>query len=261
MNRKTLDTIMYIVCLVLFGLLLFNIADKCYGANVTDDNKGNKGYILINNGKGTGHQGTWTDIKTVPELKGEKGDKGDTGAAGIDGLNGEDGYTPIKGVDYVDGKDGIDGVDVDPVEVKRLDSRIDTNISDITNISSINKTQDKKLQDHTDKINDLDNRVGNLERTNYKIQTEFRIIDTRKISVSPYLSNNITRHKLDEAGIRITIKIGSSFEEREIAKTNKRLERLENKIGLAPVITKTLDNKGRVKSIELSNGWNVKGDF
>ena len=267
MKFEKLDTILFIICLIIFGMLLFNISDKCYGANVTDDAKGNKGYILINNGTGQGHQGTWTDIKTVPELKGAKGDKGDTGAQGIQGIAGNNGLN------------GADGADFDPAEVTRLDNKVDTetlerkdddvslsnrinsNSISINDMTTINKNQDKTLQDHENRIEDLDNRVGDLEKTQYKIQTEFRILDTEKISVSPYISNNINRHKLDEAGIRITIKLGSSYEEREIAETNKRLDVLEKKIGLAPIITKTLDSKGKVKSIELTNGWNVKGEF
>jgi len=120
------------IFLMIIGLIIvYNNAvacgnnDKIHIGNVKDDNDGNQGYILINTGETEGQHndiGHWTDITTIPELKGEKGDKGDTGPQGpagqdgytpiknidyFDGKNGIDGYTPIKGVDYFDGKDGI----------------------------------------------------------------------------------------------------------------------------------------------------------
>lgn len=103
-----------IILLFIFVPFVFS-APTSYG-NIKDDNNGEVGDILINTGKDSGGSdiGTWTNIKDIPELKGDKGDKGEQGIAGkdgIDGINGIDGYTPVKGVDYFDGANGIDGKD------------------------------------------------------------------------------------------------------------------------------------------------------
>jgi hypothetical protein len=93
-------TIIFLLCLLWVNVVCF--ADSKIG-NVKDNNNGNKGYILINSGQREGNNdiGHWTDIKTIPELKGERGGIGATGQA------------------------GIDGKDVDPKEVKKLDNSID----------------------------------------------------------------------------------------------------------------------------------------
>jgi len=264
---KKYDTILYLLGLVIVGILLCGIVNAYAGQEtIKDDNDGNKGYILINTGtlQGGNDVGHWTDIKDVLELKGEKGDIGDTGLQGIqgltgdrgeqglqgingiDGLNGEQGiqgdigdtgeqgYTPIKNVDYFDGLNGKDGKDVDPKEVKRLDSRID----------------------------DVSNRLSKLERTQFVLETSFRIVDTKRVTLRPFFRQNFTRNKIDVVGLKIDIKLGRSYEEKLIEKVNRRLDLLEKTIGNAPIIEKVIDTKGNIKSITISaNGLNVRGKF
>jgi len=98
--------------IVLALLLCFNSLVYAGVETVKDDNDGNKGYILINTGTKNGNSdvGHWTDISTIPELKGDKGDKGDTGANGNDGLNGTNGSNGIDGINGINGLDGQNGV-------------------------------------------------------------------------------------------------------------------------------------------------------
>ena len=80
-------------------VLCFIFVSNGFAGGVTDNNNGNKGYILVSTGKNNGANsvGHWTDSSFL---------KGDTGQDGVDG---QDGYTPIKGVDYFDGVDGLNG--------------------------------------------------------------------------------------------------------------------------------------------------------
>jgi len=231
--------------LVVIGLFLFTSLAYAGQETIKDDNDGNKGDIFVNTGTQQGNNdiGHWTDITTIPELKGEKGDTG----IGIAGTNGLDGYTPIKGINYFDGINGLNGLngmngkDVDPKEVKRLDNRIN---------------------DHENKINNLNDRVGKLERTQIKAQVEFRVLDTKKLSISPYLSQNFTRNKVDEVGVRIQVKLGRSYEEKLIENTNKRVVEIEKRMSIAPVIERVVDQKGNIKSIRITeNGLAVNGKF
>lgn len=260
--------------LVLF-LIVFCFLGKSFGANVTDTSGGNKGYILVNDGTGQGHRGTWTDPSF---LKGAKGDKGDTGSQGIQGIQGikgdtgatgQTGKNGLNGLNGLDGKDGLNGEngkDVDPITVTNLQNT-DTTLQNNINTESVerinnNTTLNNKINNTNSRIDNISNRVSKLEKTQYKIQTEFRVLDTKRLTVSTYISNNLTRSKLDEVGVRITIKLGTSYEEREIAKTNARLERLEKTTGVNAVITKTLNAKGHIKSIQITNGGlDLAGDF
>jgi hypothetical protein len=275
------DTILFILGLIVVGLLLAGIANAYAGVEtVKDDNDGNKGYILINTGTKNGQSdvGHWTDITTIPELKGAKGDKGDTGATGqqgiqgiagndgingingidgINGLDGQDGYTPLKGVDYFDGKDGLNGIDglnglngldglngengkdVDPTTVTNLQNT-DTILQNNINTESVERinnhtTLNNRINDTNSRIDNVSNRVSKLEKTQLKAQLEFRVLDTKRVTVSPYVSQDFTRGCIDEAGVRITIKLGTSYEEREIIKTNKRLDNLETYLGTPEV--------------------------
>lgn len=276
MNKK-LDNVLFVGLLILIAIFVVGIT-SAFSANVTDNNKGKEGYILINNGTGQGHQGTWTDIKDVPELKGEKGDKGDRGLQGIagingiDGLNGIDGYTPIKGVDYFDGLNGADGInglngkDFDPIEVTRLDNRIDTSNISITNETSERKKADTKLQNNINNVNsrvdDVSNRVSALEKTQYVIKTELKFIREKHLEVGVYGAYNVGRNVCSEVGLNVVIPIGESYLDRENKRINARLDRLEHNLGQSTVITKVLDKNGKQKSINISQGQlNYRKEF
>jgi hypothetical protein len=140
------------------------------------------------------------------------------------------------------------GKDVDPKEVKRLDNK--------------NLEQDNKINDLNTRTDDLDSRVGKLEQTQFVLETSFRILDTKRISIRPFFRENFTRGKIDIVGLKVDIKLGSSYEEKLIKKVNFRLDLLEKIIGNAPVIEKVVDNAGNVKSISIvGNGLNIGGDF
>jgi len=86
----------------------------------------------------------------------------------------------------------------------------------------------RNINNTNTRIDEVNNRVSKLERTQFKVQTEFRIIDTKTFSVSPYVSSNFTRNCVDEAGLRIVFKIGKSYEEREIDKLREKIRQKED---------------------------------
>jgi hypothetical protein len=115
----------------------------------------------------------------------------------------------------------------------------------------------KELNNHESRLNDLDNRVSDLEKTQYVAESEFRIYDGKNLTISPFVRQNFSRNKVDTVGIRFTFKLGTSYEEREIAKTNARLDRteqrlgsLEERLGQPAYIeeTKVVNTKGKVIS-------------
>ena len=260
MNKK-LDTIIYILGLVVVGLLLVGIvnvfASDPYG-EVKDNNNGNAGYILVSTGQNQGSQsiGHWTDVNDIPNLKGDKGDKGDTGLQGIQGLtglqgiaglNGIQGIAGLNGIDGIDGingingLDGLNGKDVDPATVNRLDDK--------------NREQDKR-------IDNLDKRVSRLEETKYLFETVLRLTDTAKTRIEIFDSYDVRHSQNFAIGVRFTYKMGKSYEEKMIEKTNKRIDKIEARLGVMPILEKVVDEKGNVKSISISdNGASLSGKF
>ena len=244
--------------IIVIGFLFGN--NNGYCAKVESNNDNNKGYIFVGTGtlKGKTQIGTWLDPAF---LKGDKGDKGDTGLNGLDGKDG------------LNGLDGLNGKDFDPTEALRIeneskdrDSILDTKVNN--NVTAIQK-QDKQLQDHNNRLNNLDNRVndiskrvGKLEKTQVIAELGVRILDTKHLSVIPYLQQNFTRAKVSEVGVKCLIKIGKSYEEKLIEDTNIRVKALEKKMGNVPIITKVVDKKGKLLSIQIQeNGLSVGGEF
>jgi len=104
-----------------------------------------------------------------------------------------------------------------------------TDIGSWTDIDSFGfVSSDDLTKEIKERIDEVNNRVSKLERTQFKVQTEFRIIDTKTFSVSPYVSSNFTRNCVDEADLRIVFKIGKSYEEREIDKLREKIRQKED---------------------------------
>lgn len=115
-----------------------------------------------------------------------------------------------------------------------ITNRVDTNKKGISNTSR--------------NIESLDNRLSELEETQYVAEAEVRVYDGRRLTVSSFVRHSFTRNKLDVVGIRFTIKIGQSYEERLIAQQSKRLEKIEKQLGIRTqykVVGKT------------KNGWDI----
>jgi hypothetical protein len=269
--------------LVVIGLFLFTSLAYAGQETIKDDNDGNKGDIFVNTGTQQGNNdiGHWTDITTIPELKGEQGIAGFDGLNGINGLDGQnglDGYTPIKGVDYFDGIDGINGEDGlngekgDTGEQGIQGFTGEQGIQGIQGIQGLigntGNTGEQGIQGVQGKTGVKGDKGDKGDRglrgkglkDQYKAGVGLRIFDTKRTQgeIAYYRDFN---NQANEIVAKITIKLGSSYEEREIAKTNSRLDRLEKQIGNSPIITKVVEN-GKTKSISISaNGLAVSGDF
>jgi len=242
-----------------------------------------------------------TTIPTLKGDKGDQGIQGIAGI-GIDGKDGYTPVKNIDYFDGVNGADGLNGKDVDSTTVTNLQNEditlqdninieqfdriqmgsnlqdniniVDTdsqnrNISlqnNLNNETIIRSNKDTQLQNNINTVNsrvdEVSNRVSKLERTQFVLETSFRILDTKRITLRPFFRENLTRNKLDIVGLKVDIKLGQSYEEKLIKKVNARLDLLEKVIGNAPVIEKVIDNKGNVKSISITgNGLKVEGKF
>lgn len=124
----------------------------------------------------------------------------------------------MKGVDYFDGLNGLNGIngmngkDVDPGTVNRLDNRIDG----------------------------VDHRVGQLERTQFVAHTELVLQQGRRHKVGVYGEYNFGRHQVSEVGVAITIALDDSYEMKEVTKLNEKIERLQWALDKQNIETETV---------------------
>jgi len=147
---------------------------------------------------------------------GKDGAKGDQGEQGVAGLQGDKGDQGLK---------GDQGKDVDPATVDR-----------------INET----LNSQQSQVDGLNNRVGALERTQYIVGGEIRLFDSKKWQISTFADYSTTRSTVDRAGLRVTYKMGQSYEER-------RLDALEKRVSnIAPSTETTIVKNTRGEVVSMS---------
>lgn len=326
--------------LILF-VIVFIFIGFGFCANVTDNNRGTSGQVLINTGSAGGHQGTWKNFEDIDIIKkmndnidktafsldeeitirkkednilqsnidnetkratdsedtlnnkiiAESKSREDSDKSIVNSLNdnvenllqkinttdldsqGRD-MTLQKNIDNestrAQGAENTLQQNINTETINRVnaDNQLQKNINvvdtnsqtrdqtlqgNINNEAIIRRNMDTQLNnritDTNNRIDNVSNRVSRLEKTQYKVQAEFRVIDTKRFTISPYISQNFTRSCLDEAGVRVTIKLGSSYEEREIAKTNKRLENLETYLK-TPEVQEAIENV-KMKNIKV----------
>ena len=104
--------------------------------------------------------------------------------------------------------------------------------NNINNESNIRSNADNVLQNNINatngRVDQIDKRVNTLEQTQGIVGAEIRLYDSKKITITTFADYTTNRQMVDRAGVKITYKIGMSYEERELAKLNKRLDKLEN---------------------------------
>lgn len=209
-------------------------AGGCKNYVTSEVDKGNRGDIFTSTGNG--NQGTWIDRK---ELKGDKGDTGATGATGSQGIQG------------VKGDTGANGKDVDPATVTNL-QKTDTQLQDNINTESTARTNANTNLNN--RVNDVDNRVSKLEDTQSVVGAEVRVYDSKKWMITTFVDYTTTRNTIDRAGVRVTYKLGESYMDKELAKTNARLDKLEG-------IKDAKEKESNTQLYTTANGLGIKGNF
>jgi hypothetical protein len=235
--------VIVLAIVALFGFAGVSYAKPCEDSSggckntVTSDSEGgNKGDIFTSTGEG--NQGTWIDRKEF------KGDKGDTGATGTTGSQGIQGVAGLNGVNGSKGDKGDAGKDVDPSTVTNLE-KSDAQLQD--NINKNNTTLNNR-------INDTNSRVSKLEQTQNVVVGKVRVYDSRKIQVNTFVTYSATRNTVSEAGVEVTWKLGSSYEERRADELEARLNKLEG-------IKDVKEKESSTQLYTTANGMGIKNTF
>ena len=72
------------------------------------------------------------------------------------------------------------------------------------------------LPNWSPQITGLDSRLSDLEETQYVFGLNLRLYDSRKMSWNVFANYSANRSKLDRVGIDLTLKLGKSYEEKQI---------------------------------------------
>ncbi len=189
---------------------------------------------------------------------GPQGPPGKDGVDGVDGKDGVDGVDGKDGVDGVDGKDGVDGLpgpkgdkgdkgdpgvgvptggSTNQVLGKASGNDFDTKWMDVVTpgdlanalkpVNDKNFQQDQRLDDLTDRVDNLGNRVDELEDPQFILGLNLRLNDTQKTKLEAFMDYSETRSQVDRYGVRLTLKLGKSYEEKLIEDLMLKLEELE----------------------------------
>ena len=199
----------------------------------------------------TGAQGL-QGIQGIQGLQGVQGVKGDTGATGAQGIqgvagkNGVDGKNGLNGTNGTNGKDGavgaqgvagtngLNGADgkngLNGAKGDKGDVGLKGDQGNIGVTGANGKDYDPTiLNNQNDKINDMNKRVNQLEKTQGIVGAEVRVYDGKKWQVTTFVDYTTTRNTVDRAGIRFTYKVGQSYEDRRIDELEAKINSLQGK--------------------------------
>lgn len=140
------------------------------------------------------------DIDYIPlsELKGAKGDKGETGSVDESVVN-----------------------------------NINTNISNETNSRITADTNlTNNLKTTNERVDNLDGRVNDLERTKVILDGSLRLADSKHVTVYMFDAYNWMQRRNDSYGVRFVVKLGKSYEETLLEKQELKIRQLERLINL-----------------------------
>ena len=101
---------------------------------------------------------------------------------------------------------------------RKQDAKINNNITNIN-------TNKANIKNNAKNIQDLNNRINDLEETQQIVGLKARVFDSKKWQVNLFADYSVNRSMVDRTGVRFTYKFGSSFEEREINKLKKIIEK------------------------------------
>jgi hypothetical protein len=143
------------------------------------------------------------------------------------------------------------------------DNLLQNNINTEANTrASADNQLNSRINDTNSRVDNVEHRLGKLERTQYVVRGELKFIREKHLEVGVYSEYNVGRNVCSEVGLNVVIPIGESYLDRENKRINTRLDRIERNLGQSTVIERVVDKKGKVKSISISQGQLlVNGQF
>lgn len=190
--------------------------------------------------------GLWTNIQDDVDARilelideygvGEQGPPGPQGPPGADGKDGQDGAPGPKGDKGDKGDPGVGvptGGTAGQVLGKVSNEDFDTTWIDVVTPEQLAELlepiNDKNIQ-QDQRLDNLENRMDDLEDPQFILGLNLRLKDTRKTTLNAFVDYSTNRGQVDRYGIRLTVKLGESYEETLIKDLMAKIEALEAKV-------------------------------
>lgn len=183
--------------------------------------------------------GLWTNVQDDVDARiiglieeygvGEQGPPGPQGPPGADGKDGQDGAPGPKGDKGDKGDPGVGvptGGSTGQVLGKLSNDDYDTGWIDVLSQADL----DEALQPINDRLVNFDNRLNDLEDPQFILGLNFRLTDTKRTTLNAFVDYSTTRGQVDRYGIRLTVKLGKSYEETILEPLLLRIAELEAKV-------------------------------
>lgn len=108
------------------------------------------------------------------------------------------------------------------------DSLLQTNITNETNRAITSETNlQTQINQTNQNVSNLGNRVDNLERFKVMPQAAIRVYDAKHLSMELFDLYDATNGRNFAGGMKVTLKLGKSYEERIIEKQQKQIDALQ----------------------------------
>lgn len=224
----------FLVMLLVTSLMVFSVpVYACPGAPTA-------GWWVQEMGK---EDGIWTNIQDdvdarILELIDEYG-VGEQGPPGLDGKDGQDGAPGPQGEKGDKGDKGDPGVGVPTggstgqVLGKVSGEDYDTGWIDVLTpeqLAEILEPINEKNTQQDQRLDNLENRVSDLEDPQFILGLNVRLADTQKTTLNAFVDYSTNRGQVDRYGLRLTVKLGESYEETLIKELMAKIEALETKV-------------------------------
>lgn len=149
----------------------------------------------------------------------------------IPGEDGKDGADGKDGIDGKDGKDGKDGIGVasggttGQVLGKLSDEDFDTGWIDVLTPSDLEPINNW-INNADNRFTNIENRLDTLEETQFILGLNVRLMDTKRTTLEAFADYSTNRSKVDRYGVRLTVKLGKSYEEKLIEQLQAQIAEL-----------------------------------
>ncbi len=161
------------------------------------------------------------------------GDPGPQGEPGQDGLSAyevavENGFTGTlsEWLDSLVGQGVPTGGSEGQALVKASGEDYDTTWVDVLTEEDLQEINEKNAEQDS-RMDQFDNRLSDLEDSQFILGLNLRLTDTKRTTLEAFGDYSVTRGEVDSYGLRLTFKLGKSYEEKLIEDLQAEVEELK----------------------------------
>lgn len=217
------------------GLLFVSSLAGAANNNIKDTTNGSAGQVLVNSGPDLG---TWTDASFLKGATGSTGAQGVQGVQGVQGIKGNTGNTGHNGTNGTDGANGVNGSNgaAGVAGSQGVQGSVGvagtSGVAGSAGVAGVNGTNGKDVDPAT--VNNINRRLDKqadgmdkLQQTKLLMEQDVRLYDVQRLTIAAFNSYDLNAAHAFAQGLRVTVKIGTSYEERILTKQQDTLKEIK----------------------------------